>query len=743
MTPDQPIDPPMAGRRIDAVEVFDVCGPLPTGTIVLEASAGTGKTTTIAPLAARYVAEGVAELPELMLVTFGRAATSELRDRVRERLVAVERALRDPEARAQRRTTWSAPGRRGRRRAGGARGDGWPRALAEFDAAAITTTHGFCQQMLTSLGTIGDVDPDAVLVPDVADLEAEVVDDLYLRTFAAQPAPSLSVADARRSPAPRSATRRPRSSRATRHRTPPPGHRYAFARDVVARGAPPQAGPARARLRRPARAAARRARRRADPDRPPPDGSASRYRIVLVDEFQDTDPVQWQILRTAFHGHRTLVLIGDPKQAIYAFRGADVVTYLAARASADHAATLGRNWRSDDPLLRALEPSWRAPRSATPRSSSARSRPPTSSAGWTAALPLRLRQVTRAAVGFSGTKTPPVGPGPRADRPGRRRGGRPRSSSRPGCADGDGLAAAAAGGHRRADARNADAALVRQAPGRRRRPRGHLGAVQRVRHPGGAGLAHPAARRRAAGARRAAAALALTPVRRLGRVPAGERLRRRARRAVRPAALVVAGAHRPWRRRAARGHRRGRPARAADAHDDGERTLTDLRHVGEALHVAAVQDRLGGAALIEWLRGRVDEAAADYAEERSRRLETDAAAVQVITVHASKGLQFPVVYVPFGWDRYEATNPAVLRYHDDDGQRLLHVGGTQDQHYDDARDRHLAEERGEDLRLLYVALTRASRRSSPGGRRRATPAADRSPGCCWATGRPGSSHRTA
>ena len=54
----------------------------------------------------------------------------------------------------------------------------------------------------------------------------------------------------------------------------------------------------------------------------------SRYRVVLVDEFQDTDPVQWEILESAFHGHRTLVLIGDPKQAIYAFRGADVVTYL-------------------------------------------------------------------------------------------------------------------------------------------------------------------------------------------------------------------------------------------------------------------------------------------------------------------------------------------------------------------------------------------------------------------------------
>ena len=71
---------------------FDVCGPLPTGVTVLEASAGTGKTYTIAALAARYVAEGT-PLQQLLLVTFTRIATGELSDRVRERLVAVEAGL--------------------------------------------------------------------------------------------------------------------------------------------------------------------------------------------------------------------------------------------------------------------------------------------------------------------------------------------------------------------------------------------------------------------------------------------------------------------------------------------------------------------------------------------------------------------------------------------------------------------------------------------------------------------------
>ncbi len=81
-----------------------------------------------------------------------------------------------------------------------------------------------------------------------------------------------------------------------------------------------------------------------------------RYRVVLVDEFQDTDPVQWEVVRRAFGGGQsTLVLIGDPKQAIYAFRGADVYAYLEAARLAEHRFTLSENWRSDAGLLEAYD----------------------------------------------------------------------------------------------------------------------------------------------------------------------------------------------------------------------------------------------------------------------------------------------------------------------------------------------------------------------------------------------------
>ena len=78
----------------------------------------------------------------------------------------------------------------------------------------------------------------------------------------------------------------------------------------------------------------------------------SRYRIVLIDEFQDTDSAQWQIFSTIFSaGRHFLYLIGDPKQAIYRFRGADIFSYFAARENADSHLTLTRNYRSHPGLL--------------------------------------------------------------------------------------------------------------------------------------------------------------------------------------------------------------------------------------------------------------------------------------------------------------------------------------------------------------------------------------------------------
>src|SRR4051812_27825626 len=149
------------------MQVADITGPLPTGTSVLEASAGTGKTWTIAGLVCRYVAEGHARIDQLLVVTFGRAATSELRSRVRERLMSVHDGLgtKSPDPVVQLLNLGDVELHRQR----------LATALASFDSATVATTHGFCEQVLRSLGTLSDLDPGTQLVENLDDLISEVV----------------------------------------------------------------------------------------------------------------------------------------------------------------------------------------------------------------------------------------------------------------------------------------------------------------------------------------------------------------------------------------------------------------------------------------------------------------------------------------------------------------------------------------------------------------------------------------
>jgi exodeoxyribonuclease V beta subunit len=704
---------------------FDPFGDLPTGTVVLEASAGTGKTHTIATLTTRYVAEGVAALPEIMLVTFGRAATSELRDRVRERLVATERALRgpEPESSPDALVAFLAAvddGELARRR------ERLRVALSQLDAATITTTHGFCQQMLTALGTAADVDLATSFLPDVADLVEEVTDDLYVRRFADEPEPILSPRDvrdvARTAVSDHGAVVAPSDA---------PGGSVGAARYEVAVAA-----------RREVEARKRAMHlldyddllvllRRALTD--PEHGATaaqrvrSRFRVVMVDEFQDTDPEQWEILRTAFHGHRTLVLIGDPKQAIYAFRGADVVTYLRAVEDAADTATLSTSWRSDGPLLQGLhallgETALGDPRIVVRPVDAAHPEP-----RFSGGAPVRLRQVTRRAYRLGGSSAPSA-PDARsllardvaadvAGRLGTADGGgdRVRDDGLGAARGEEGASTGGAGRWRPLEPRdvavltrtNAQAEAVRSALVA-------LGVPAVVSGPSsvfGSAAAQDWLTLLAAleqpGLHRRATALALTPfvgwdAQRLATAgdadhdELGDTVRAWARlladRGVAAVAEVAA--------------RRGATERVL-ARADGERYLTDLRHVTQALHEAAVTEGLGTAALTAWLRARIAEVGSVFTDERTRRLETDAAAVQVVTVHAAKGLEFGVVYVPFGWERFESDDQELFAFHDDRGQRVLHLGGVGSPGFVDAKARWRDEELGEDLRLLYVALTRA------------------------------------
>ncbi len=580
------------------------------------------------------------------------------------------------------------------------------RALVQFDAATIATTHQFCQQMLAGLGVAGDGDRDAVFVESIEDVLTDVVDDFYVRKYGARGAgtPDFSRSEAltlaRRAVHDGQARLEPRGAE--------PGSaahvRYRFAAAVRAEVA------RRKRVRRIYTyddMLTRLADALADPARGAAARLRARYRVVLVDEFQDTDPVQWQILRKAFHGSTTLVLIGDPKQAIYAFRGADVVSYLDATEAAHHHATLARNWRSDSVLLDALDTVFAGAALGDPRITVhpvESAHPGSRLRGAPVDTPFRLRVASRAGLPKA----------PRRDlavvAPAR------ELVTRDAAADIAALLASAAtidgapvapGDVAVLVRTNDQGAMIRQALAAAGVPAVLSGTASVFGTPVARewltlleALEQPrAARVRAA---------ALTPF--LGHTvaelcgPDAEAL------------LDEVGARlRAW---AAVLHERGvaalleaittgtgLPGRLLGV-ADGERLLTDLRHIAQTLHAAAVSEHLGPAALVEWLRHRIADAAQDVVVERSRRLESDADAVQIITIHRSKGLEFPIVYVPFAWDR-NVRDPDVPLLHDESGTRVLDVGGESGEGWKERVARHRAEEAGEDLRLLYVALTRA------------------------------------
>ena len=297
-----------------------------------------------------------------MLVTFGRMATNELRLRVRDRLVSLEarpgagRSRPEPPIRSD--ALAALLHRRAAGRAGRSGSERIARALADFDAATIATTHEFCLRMLDGLGVLGDREPQGAFVEHLADLTREVATDLYLRRYATSGQAAVGLLR-RRSASPSDAVQAvharlvPRRSR-IRTRSADPAERVAFAAAV------------RAEVDRRKRSGRLftyddMLTRLRDALADPQHGQAAaarlrdRYRVVMVDEFQDTDPIQWEILRRAFAGHGTVILIGDPKQAIYAFRGADVYSYLDAVGQADQVQTLGINWRSDQALVDGLE----------------------------------------------------------------------------------------------------------------------------------------------------------------------------------------------------------------------------------------------------------------------------------------------------------------------------------------------------------------------------------------------------
>lgn len=443
-----------------------------------------------------------------------------------------------------------------------------------------------------------------------------------------------------------------------------------------------------------------------------PDGLLARairaqFQAALIDEFQDTDEHQFRIFDTAFAG-TPLFVIGDPKQAIYAFRGADVHAYLGAAARASQSFTLDVNYRSTTRMVEAVnrvfsrrrhpfvEPAIHfhdavADAHTAPTGYAlegthtlhwlfvspgmSRGAPAFESVG-TAQRMLFAACVTHIKAQLaSGCPAREIAVLVRTTREGVEMAEALRQARIPAVVSGLGNVLGSE--------EMAELQLV-------------LEAVANPRHPA-----------------RVRAALATH----LWGCTHDDLL-----------ALVQTNAETEWERVLDELDRlrelwvsRGvlqmlqqlfesrRVSERLLSFADGDRRLTNLRHVVELLHGAASAEELNIESVLRWV------ATARQRDDRERevaelRLETDEAAVQVMTIHKSKGLQFDVVYCPTLWRAYPVTDKKPVLVHEHDGV-VFDLGSPR---FAERVARAEVERLAEDCRLAYVALTRARFRTYVG-----------------------------
>ncbi len=842
-------------------------GPLPPQPrLFLEASAGTGKTFAIEGIVVQLVAEADLPIDKVLVITFTKAATAELNDRVRQRLASVLRVLQGVQPAggdvlAQRLAASHDRATLAVRLA---------RALADIDRAPIATIHSFCQRMLQELAFESGQEAELEVLGEAAEVREQLVADALANVYArASEAQLAALADMGWSPdGLREVTKAMTGASEPRLR-PEPEPRY---QDPLTVAAAWQAELARlaawwlgpegraavaaweAELQRPSKSAAkgqphnrlsrgpknvdaamqgwltsggRRGERpfeanthwldpqvlrgkwdasggpveqfagyplalqfqracqvqdmlwpqplvhfaagvrrafQAEIDRRAQltyDGMLSRlaerlmderrqgrstlaeairhrYRAALVDEFQDTDSAQWQVLDCVFGVAGTrLLVVGDPKQSIYRFRGADLDVYLAARAQAE-CFQLGTNYRSDQPLVEALNHLWlegNLPLSMADGPGAATVR----YAGVAADKGLRLRDLPALA-----------GAPQRPRRPVEFRlctatcdGGEPTSAPNRGELV-ETLAQLCA---QECQTLLESAAMLLDKSGHERPLRPGDLAVLVASHREAASLAKYLAQRQipAVTAARGSIFHSLAAdwlAAWLDAVanPTSER----------PARLLAVSPLVGWTAdqltRAIAEPNEGEPLTAdqlawqdlrqhlttlsnlwpaqgfARALDQtllqfdvlarllgslwGERGATDLRHLLELGQAEDRRTRGGPRGLGEWLRGRMA-AADDRNDEQATRLESDAAAVQLVTTHASKGLEYPVVLLPFAWPprtESESGQPLLVR---SNGVSVLDLSAKGTEPRGEALQWSDAATQAESVRLLYVAMTRA------------------------------------
>ncbi len=436
----------------------------------------------------------------------------------------------------------------------------------------------------------------------------------------------------------------------------------------------------------------------------------SRYRSAMVDEFQDTDPVQYRIIRQIYlHSRQPVFLVGDPKQAIYSFRGADLFAYLHAREETGAKRhTLGTNWRSTPELVRAVNTLFGRchlpfldPRIVFEPVEASR------------------REMARLRIHGSGSA--------------------PLQIWQLAFDEGIGIEEIR---QRVADATAAEIARLLNPASQ---PRARVGERALC---GGDIAVLVRTHRQASQVARSLRACGIAVVQRsqqsVYESHEAEQLQRLLIALLEPhrAPLVHAALATPmlgWDGAAIDGlnrddalqnelfnrffdyHRRWREdgfiamirLLAMEMHvenrllefSDGERRLTNLHHLLELLHEHDGSAHPGIEGLVKWFIRQRQTPIQD--DERLLRLESDGDLVRIETLHHSKGLEYGIVFTPFLWDESEPRSNGMPFLFHDPGENHTAVLELGSESFEENRGHYLEEEFAERLRLLYVALTRA------------------------------------
>jgi exodeoxyribonuclease V beta subunit len=428
-----------------------------------------------------------------------------------------------------------------------------------------------------------------------------------------------------------------------------------------------------------------------------------RYKAALVDEFQDTDSLQYEIFSRLFSARGSLLfMIGDPKQAIYSFRGADIFSYLHAARHAQAKFTLTENWRSEPRLISAVNTIFSNIKNpflfeGIPFKK-ARSGSKSSSASRENKTPLKIWYLDSR---VHSDQDKPIG---KTEAVGLIAGALAEEICRIVTAESEpwlpGDIAVLVRTNRQAQ-------LVKERLSAKGLPSvlystGNIfdsheameveKILLSISEPDNLELL------------KVALATDIMGVK-------GEDL------------LSAQPDTRPWEHRMAaireyfqvwqrfgfiRMFRmvlaREKIRKRLISFQDGERRLTNVLHLAEIIHQESVQRNLGISGLLKWLAEQRDPQSPRL-EEHQLRLESDEGAVKIVTIHKSKGLEYPVVFCPYGWEgSFVKDRDIIFHQTDDDLSLTLDLGS-------DARDSNVLlaqnELLAENIRLLYVALTRA------------------------------------